>query len=103
MKGQFLQPSDIVFDNAGNLYILDSGNKRVQIFDNSDNYLYSFNVEADNLLSIDIITDGNTVSPLNIKTTSGLLLYKSSHVADIYPRIISAIRIGAAETEIPGK
>lgn len=54
-------------------------------------------------LSLDIITDGNTVSPLNIKTTSGLLLYKSSHVADIYPRRISAIRRGAAETERPGK
>ena len=50
-------------------------------------------------LSLDIITDGNTVSPLNIKTTSGLLLYKSSHVADIYPRRISAIRRGAAEIE----
>ena len=57
LKGQFLQPSDIVFDNAGNLYILDSGNKRVQIFDNSDNYLYSFNVEADNLLSLILPTE----------------------------------------------
>lgn len=54
-------------------------------------------------LSLDIITDGSAVSPLNIKTSSGLLLYKSSHVADIYPRRISAIRRGAAETERPNK
>lgn len=50
-------------------------------------------------LSLDIIAEGISSSPFNIKTTSGLLLYKTSSVADIYPRRISAIRRGSAESE----
>lgn len=50
-------------------------------------------------LSLDIIPDGSTVSPLIINTSSGLLLHKTSPLADIYPRRISAIRRGAAEIE----
>lgn len=36
--GDFKAPRDIVFDNSGNSYILDSGNQRVQIFDASDRF-----------------------------------------------------------------
>jgi len=50
-------------------------------------------------LSLDIIKDGKTVTPFIIDSTSGLLLYKASPVADIYPRRISAIRRGSAEIE----
>jgi len=50
-------------------------------------------------ISLDIIADGKSSSPLEIKTTAGLLLHKTSAIADIYPRRISAIRRGAAEIE----
>ena len=35
-------PSDIVIDEQGNIYILDSGNHRIQKFDPEGNYLASF-------------------------------------------------------------
>lgn len=50
-------------------------------------------------LSLEIIAEGKSSSPFTIRTTSGLLLHKTSPVADIYPRRISAIRRGAAEIE----
>jgi 16S rRNA (guanine527-N7)-methyltransferase len=50
-------------------------------------------------LSLDIVYSGKTEIPLIIDTTSGLLLHKTSTVADIYPRRKSAIRRGAAEIE----
>ncbi len=50
-------------------------------------------------VSLDIIADGNSSTPLIISTSSGLLLKKDSPLSDIYPRRISAIRRGAAEIE----
>ena len=50
-------------------------------------------------LSLEIIHEGKTVTPWKISTSSGLLLQKTSHVADIYPRRISAIKRGVAEVE----
>jgi len=35
---QFYRPDGIVKDNSGNLYILDSGNNRIQVFDSNGNY-----------------------------------------------------------------
>lgn len=50
-------------------------------------------------LSLEILQGGESGSPLNITATSGLLLQKTSPVADIYPRRISAIRRGTSEAE----
>lgn len=36
---QFFKPMQIERDSAGNLYVLDSGNHRIQVFDNALNYL----------------------------------------------------------------
>ncbi len=42
----FNSPSDIVLDDAGNLYILDAGNDRVQKFDPEGKFLASFGREG---------------------------------------------------------
>ncbi|MFC1514153.1 6-bladed beta-propeller, partial [candidate division KSB1 bacterium] len=38
---QFYQPTGVSSDTNGNIYIIDKGNYRVQVFDNDLNYLYS--------------------------------------------------------------
>jgi sugar lactone lactonase YvrE len=38
----FYMPNDIAFDEKGNVYVLDSGNHRIQKFDSQGNYLASF-------------------------------------------------------------
>ena len=37
--GTFLKPKDLVFSTTGELYVLDYGNKRIQVFDEQGQYL----------------------------------------------------------------
>ena len=40
--GQFNEPTDVAFDAAGRLYVVDARNARVQVFDPQYDFLYSF-------------------------------------------------------------
>jgi DNA-binding beta-propeller fold protein YncE len=39
VNGQFLGPSGVAVDSAGNVYVADTGNNRIQEFDSNGNYL----------------------------------------------------------------
>ncbi len=41
-KGQFNQPQDIAVDGAGDVYVVDSGNQRIQKFDMDGNFLLTW-------------------------------------------------------------
>ncbi len=45
--GQFNQPTDIDIDNRGNVYVVDKGNKRVQIFSRKGKFLLKFGEEGE--------------------------------------------------------
>ena len=61
--GWFSDPKAIVTDNEGNVYVGDSGNKRVQVFDRNGNHISSFGGEgADEFVYIagmDFSSDGS--------------------------------------------
>lgn len=63
----FNMPSDIVLDDAGNIYILDAGNHRIQKFDPEGKYLDSFGREGqgpgefNSPSSLDIDANGNLI------------------------------------------
>ncbi|MGI0088357.1 MAG: 6-bladed beta-propeller [Nitrosotalea sp.] len=40
--GQFKDPNGIAIDNSGNVYVTDTGNNRVEIFDSSGHFFYKF-------------------------------------------------------------
>jgi DNA-binding beta-propeller fold protein YncE len=47
-KGEFLKPSAIAVDSDNNIYVLDNGSERVQIFDLEGNFLYEFRATSEN-------------------------------------------------------
>lgn len=61
----FYMPSDIAVDKAGNIYVLDSGNHRIQKFDPEGNFIASFGRQGQGPgefqypQSIDIDAEGN--------------------------------------------
>lgn len=63
----FNLPSDIVLDDAGNMYILDAGNGRIQKFDSEGKFLASFGREGQGPgefnfpSSLDINADGDLI------------------------------------------
>ena len=61
--GQFSKPRDLALNSTGYIYVADSGNNRVQIFDPSGNYVGQFNSAGDDsfetLRSIVIDSDDN--------------------------------------------
>lgn len=63
----FNTPSDIVLDEAGNIYILDAGNCRIQKFDPEVNYIDTFGREGqgpgefNSPSSLDIDAEGNLI------------------------------------------
>lgn len=42
-EGQFLAPNAITADDEGNIYVVDTGNQRVQVFDPEGNFVLMFN------------------------------------------------------------
>jgi DNA-binding beta-propeller fold protein YncE len=42
-RGQFIAPNAVTADVEGNIYVVDTGNQRVQVFDAVGNFLYMFN------------------------------------------------------------
>ena len=41
-NGEFSHPHDIAFDSAGNMYVVDTGNDRIQVFNLKGEYLWQF-------------------------------------------------------------
>ena len=41
-EGEIDAPYDVKFDKAGNMYIVELGNKRVQVMDTNDQFIYTF-------------------------------------------------------------
>lgn len=46
-NGQFITPRGMATDAAGNVYVADAGNNRVQKFDNNGNFLLKFGIPGD--------------------------------------------------------
>ena len=46
-KDQFISPRGIAFDNHNHLYVVDTGNYRIQKFDINGNYLLQFGSYAE--------------------------------------------------------
>jgi len=76
-NGQFLSPNGIATDNAGNVYVADSGNNRVQEFDSSGNFILKFGIPGD--------------VPGGFVTTSGIAVDSSgnSYVTDSFTNRVS--------------
>jgi len=41
-NGQFQVPQGVAVDSAGNIYVADTRNSRIQVFDSSGNFLFKF-------------------------------------------------------------
>ena len=41
-RGKFNQPFEVKFDTAGNIYVADLGNNRVQVMDSSGQFIQEF-------------------------------------------------------------
>ena len=41
-RGEFDRPCDVKFDTAGNMYVADGGNERVQVMDSSGRFIQEF-------------------------------------------------------------
>ena len=50
-RGEFDRPVDVTFDNAGNMYIAEIGNKRVQVMNTSGHFINVFGLEREGKLS----------------------------------------------------
>lgn len=65
----FYMPADIAFDNAGNIYVLDAGNTRIQKFDPEGKFLATYGSKGQGPgefqfpLSLDIGPDGKMFIP----------------------------------------
>jgi DNA-binding beta-propeller fold protein YncE len=76
-NGNFNNPLDVAVDPSGNVYVLDQGNNRVQVFDNCGNYL---NQWAETAGGQGLAISGNSVyipnpalSVMNVYTLTGTL------------------------------
>ncbi|MDI6717074.1 MAG: 6-bladed beta-propeller [Actinomycetota bacterium] len=51
-EGEFLYPNGIAVDKSGNIYVSDSNNARIQVFDKNGNFLYLFSGTEKDPLSL---------------------------------------------------
>ena len=49
-RGEFNAPHDVKFDTAGNMYVAEWGNGRVQVLDNSGQFIQAFGLEVERKL-----------------------------------------------------
>jgi DNA-binding beta-propeller fold protein YncE len=66
-KGAFLAPTNVAVDAKGNLYVADTGNYRVQIFDPAGKFVRTFGAQGD--------TPGEFIRPKGIAVDSGGHVY----------------------------
>jgi uncharacterized protein (TIGR03663 family) len=78
---QFYGPRDLVVDQLGRIYVSDTGNKRIQVFDADLNYLYSFGGPG--------IVEGRLDEPVGLTIGSDDLLY----VADTWNRRVQVFTL----------
>ena len=50
-RGEFDQPLDVAFDTAGNMYVAEFGNERVQVMDSSGQFIRVFGQKGEGKLS----------------------------------------------------
>ncbi len=72
--GQLDQPTDVAVDGEGNLYIMDTENRRVQVWDREGRYLRQWSISGANTL------DG----PHIVWGMSGLLYLTNPEMAEVY-------------------
>jgi DNA-binding beta-propeller fold protein YncE len=72
--GQLNQPTDVAVDGEGNLYIVDTENQRVQVWDREGRYVRQWRIAGANTL------DG----PHTVWSVSGLLYLTDPEMAQIY-------------------
>jgi DNA-binding beta-propeller fold protein YncE len=76
-KGEFDAPFDVTFDTAGNMYVAEFGNKRIQVMDTSGQFIRTFAEEEDGLpTGLYIVKDKVYISDFShdsllVYTTSG--------------------------------
>jgi tripartite motif-containing protein 71 len=58
-NGQFLNPRGVALDPSGNVYVVDSGNQRVEKFDASGNFILKWGLSGSNPTGIAIDSLGN--------------------------------------------
>ena len=77
--GQFADPTGIAIDKENRIYVADSANKRVQVFDSSFRHLFSY--------WYDNKWQGEIFSPTDVAVDSGFYVF----TADFFPSSYSEI------------
>ncbi len=78
--GEFNKPRGVALDNAGNIYVADQANNRIQVFSSTGSYLRSIDDLNAQPVSVAVDASGNiytlfsAISTVNVYTASGSLL-----------------------------
>ena len=67
-NGQFINPCDVAFNNCGDVFVLDCGNLRIQVFTSGGEYMWQFTMR-----------DHNKGNPQTIAIDSGGRVYVTEH------------------------
>ena len=65
--GQFNAPNGIAIDNSGNIFVTDTQNNRVEVFDSSGHFIYKFGANGND--------DGQFMTPIGIAVANSGSLY----------------------------